>query len=89
MCAVALPETIQQGLPETSITKRPDVAKQFNSPDFLMSGWGFPIDMTRIPPGAKSIGAWAYDSLLGKLYRLRGARPIPPMPATTQTQNTQ
>jgi len=50
--------------------RRPDVALTFKESRYVRSGWRCAFSPTNLPAGTVAIGAWAYDALSGKAYRL-------------------
>jgi len=55
---------------------RPDVASALNTKSYVESGWSSTLDTTKLPPGQRSIRAWAFDPESCRAYELNGTKVI-------------
>jgi hypothetical protein len=56
---------------------RPDVVEASHEPEYLESGWVALLDTQKLPRGAKTIKAWAYDAETRRAFRLEGSIALP------------
>jgi hypothetical protein len=55
--------------------QRPDVAAGLQEPAYLHAGWVKTFNTSRLPAGALSLRAWAFDAETCRAYPIQGVAP--------------